>query len=70
MTATIIAAFIALTAPNGSPFYIDQDQIIAVGTAHNVGACDTIIFTSAPNPLYVCETAQQVLDKLAQWKVK
>lgn len=61
---TILIAFVALAGPNGYPLYVVDSQVVAVAKASGVGACDTVIFTTAPNPLYVCDTPEQVIEKI------
>ena len=61
---TTLIAFVALTGPNGYPLYVVDSQVVAVAKASGVGACETVIFTTAPNPLYVCYSPEQVIEKI------
>ncbi len=64
MLTTLLSTFVALNGPNG-PLYVVESQVVAVARAKGVGACETVIFTTASNPLYVCNTPEQVIEKLA-----
>jgi hypothetical protein len=63
MLTTLMSTFVAFNGPNG-PLYIVESQVVAVARAEGVGACETVIFTTASNPLYVCDSPEHVIEQL------
>jgi hypothetical protein len=63
----LLLGLLVLTLANGTPVWIDGDQIVAVFTMTNVGAASTVVVTAAGGPFYVRERAEDVARKLG-WK--
>jgi hypothetical protein len=61
--STLLALFVALIGPNGSPIYVAPSQIVAIIGSPGVGACPTTLVTMS-QPAYVCESAAEVKRKL------